>query len=213
MFHTVHPPPPRRGGRIKDLVVHAISLVARGANRRTFIRRAAAEAEVSPAEAPETALLKMDAPRRMVYGIVYAPNETDTEGDTMTAADIERAAYGFLQSRRSACIDADHDHAAARGYVAESWLVRAGDPMFPAEPEGAWAVGIKVTDPDTWARIERGELKALSLAGVGRREPAPEPEAVAALGASIERLERAAAGRRSVVGGAPTDAPRGLHFL
>ena len=61
---------------------------------------------------------------------------------------------------RSQQVDSNHDGEAGKGFVAESWLVRVGDSLFAEEPEGAWAVGIKVVDAETWSRVEKGNSRA-----------------------------------------------------
>lgn len=156
---------------LRDLRVSHISLVEAAANGRAFLAKAAADGKAVIERT--VGVRKSDPARRMVYGIVYAPGEADTDADTMSAAEIEKAAYGFMRSRAGR-IDADHDFGAERGYVAESWLVRRGDALFAGEPAGAWAVGIKVEDNETWERVGKGELKGLSLAGIGERVPLEE---------------------------------------
>jgi hypothetical protein len=57
-------------------------------------------------------------------------------------------------------------------YVAESWLTRADDPLFPNEPAGSWAVGIQIGDTDTWKDLKSGAIAGISLAGIARVDPA-----------------------------------------
>ena len=45
-----------------------------------------------------------------------------------------------------------------RSFVAESWITKGSDPLFPDEPEGSWAVGIRVEDESLWASVKKGEL-------------------------------------------------------
>lgn len=209
--------------RISRLAVHFISFVGRAANRRSLLLKSVQEAGEEVVDRAFD-IIQKDEARRMAYGIVYAPDEIDTEGDTMTREEIEKAAYGFMEKRRTTSIDADHDGEAGRGYVAESWIIRAGDPLFVHEPAGAWAIGVRVTDEPTWQRILKGELTGLSLAGVGRVEEInkvcvrsrEEPVAgsnqsheapdgltgqVKDLLQRVERLEKRSAGRQSIVGG------------
>lgn len=94
-------------------------------------------------------IVKSDSKRRVAYGIVLAPDEHDDEHDTISAEEIEKAAYSFMYAGRYQQVESDHDGEAGKGFVAESWLVRSGDPLFAEEPDGAWAVGIKVTDVET----------------------------------------------------------------
>ena len=161
--------------RFRNLRVTFVSLVERGANGRRVIAKAdpstsSGQAGSGGADAvlvdTPVRIVKRDDVRRVVYGVVYAPDCVDSEGDTMTAAEIEKAAYGFLREARTGAVDRQHDEVPVAGaYVAESWLVRAGDALFPGEVEGAWAVGIKVDDAATWADVEAGRIGGLSLMG------------------------------------------------
>lgn len=155
---------------LEGLKVHYISLVPSPANKRHFLIKAAQETGCEVIE-KEIRIVKADARRRVVYGVVLAPDEVDDERDTITTGEIEKAAYAFMLAGRTQQIDTDHSFEAGAGFVAESWLVRQGDPLFAEEPEGTWAVGIKVTDDEVWARIEKDELTGLSVAGLARRQP------------------------------------------
>jgi acetyl-CoA acetyltransferase len=62
-------------------------------------------------------------------------------------------------------VDSNHDYDPKNAFVAESWLLRAPDPLFKQEQEGAWAVGIKIDDDELWREVQSGGLKALSMAG------------------------------------------------
>ena len=175
--------------RLAGLRVHYISLVGSAANGRQFLAKAAREGEAVVEK--EIRIAKADETRHIVYGIVYAPEEVDSQGDTMTSAEIEKAAYGFMQAGRTSMIDTDHSFEEGAGYVAESWLLRANDPLFPDEAEGAWAVGIKVTDDTVWGRVEKGELTGLSLAGLARAEQlAPELDSESVAKAFVRKVKQ-----------------------
>lgn len=111
------------------------------------------------------------------YGVVYAPDQEDAHGDTADADTIRRAATEFMREERLKNIDTEHSFTSEMAFVAESWLVRTGDPLFPDEPEGAWAVGIQVGDPDLWKQLKSGELTGISQAGIARMEPEPDDPA------------------------------------
>lgn len=49
--------------------------------------------------------------------------------------------------------------------------------FFSNEPEGSWAVGIQIGDPDLWKQLKSGELTGISLAGIARMEPGPDDPA------------------------------------
>lgn len=103
------------------------------------------------------------------YGIVYSPGITDLQGDTADAPTIRKAADAFMQKGISQRVDIEHSFTPTdAAYVAESWLVRKGDPLFPEEPDGAWAVGVQVTDPMLWNQLKKGEITGFSMAGTAK---------------------------------------------
>lgn len=154
--------------RLKNLDVQWISLVRNPANGLPLL--------LKDANAKPFRVLKTDEARRMVYGIVYAPDVVDSQGDFADRFEIERAAHAFLKANRSAQVDANHEfEALPSAYVAESWIVRAADPEFADWLPNAWAVGVKIEDEALWNAVKAGEYSGLSLAGNAEREPADEP--------------------------------------
>jgi len=153
--------------KITDLHVSAISLVRRPATGKSVILRS------EGLTASTFEIRKTDAKLQRVYGIVYAPGQVDSQGDYADADVIRRAATQFMRSYNQEAIDTEHSFDWEMALVAESWLIRKGDPLFPEEPDGAWAVGIQIYDPDLWKRLESGELTGLSLAGMAEYETPP----------------------------------------
>lgn len=146
---------------LKNIRVQFISLVKAGANRRGIIAKFAE----NPPRSWEVSIAKTDRKKQMVYGVVYAPDEADTQGDYTTAEEIEKASQNFMKSLSLHNIDRNHSGQMELAWVAESWIIRKGDPMFPREKSGAWAVGIRVDDPDLWADVEAGKIRGLSMGG------------------------------------------------
>lgn len=151
--------------KLEDIDIQFISLVRMPANRRRIIWKSEGGVEVV------VPLMKVADEKKVVYGIVYAPGEIDEQGDWTTAEEIEKAAYRFMKNLRLHNIDKNHDFQPKDAFICESWLIRAGDPLFPEEREGAWAVGIKVEDDELWKGIKEGEITGLSMAGVAKRVP------------------------------------------
>jgi len=148
---------------LTNIKIDFISLVRKGANKRTVIFKSA-EGEPGDELRQMQAVVKDDA-KQMIYGIVYAPDEEDAHGHQATAQEIERAAYGFMKALKAQNVDKQHSFKVDGGaYVAESWIVREGDPLFKSEPEGAWAVGIKCEDAALYEEAKT-ELPAISMAG------------------------------------------------
>lgn len=110
---------------------------------------------------------KFDEDRQLVYGEVYVPMLPDSQGDFMTAEEIERIAHDFMARGNVNKIDTNHDLQENGSYVAESFIARKGDPDFS---EGAWVVVTKITDPNVWKMVKSGELNGYSMYGKGRRE-------------------------------------------
>lgn len=111
----------------------------------------------------QTQAFKRKAEKHIVLGVVYEPDVRDTDGNFMNAKEIEKMAYRFMEQLRNADIDKEHNgKVGVYGTVVESFIARDGDPDFPV---GAWVLGVHVTDRDTWAAIEKGEVTGFSLAG------------------------------------------------
>lgn len=154
--------------KLKDISVSFISLVSKGANRKTIIWKTEKDGKEDDSmneKIKEIKIVKTDEEKHMVYGIVYSPDEVDTDGDYASAEEIEKAAHRFMVDGRAGySVDKQHDYHPDYGFVAESWIVKENDNLFPNDI-GAWAVGIKVIDDNTWDEIKKGEITGLSMAG------------------------------------------------
>lgn len=148
---------------LKNVDVQFISLVDSAANRREFVYKSSADA--NPDFTTQFQIVKTDEEKRLVYGIVYAPDEADSHGDAMTADELQKAAHHFMEKARTQNVDTQHDFQADDGVIVESYILGKSDSKFPGEKEGAWAVVIKVTDDETWKAVKKGDLKGISLAG------------------------------------------------
>ncbi len=156
--------------QLTDIRVEFISLVARPATGKKLTLKC----DGTPATFE---IVKMDPQLHRAYGIVYTPDVEDSQGDRASKEEIFKAATDFMRNGRVQNVDVEHSFSQAGAFVAESWIVRKGDAMFPKEPEGAWAVGIQVENIDLWADLEKGNLVGLSLAGVAVAEPATKSTA------------------------------------
>lgn len=177
-------PPARSVRRLSAVDVQYISIAGMPKNGRQLMAKAAKDGGRVLVE-KAIRIAKSDEAKRMVYGVVYAPESVDADGDLMSAGEIEKAMRAFMKAGRVGQVDTDHDFNAGRerapGYVAECWLTKAGDgggvvdALFPEEPEGTWCVGIHVTCDDTWGRVENGELTGLSFYGLAKGEEEEVP--------------------------------------
>jgi len=158
--------------RLSDISVSHISLVKAGANGRTFLFKSKDE---EPKHEVLVKFTKQDDVKGIVYGIVYEPEKVDSQGDIANAEEIEKAAYDFMKSRNTLNVDKEHDFSNVGAFVAESWIVKANDPIFP-DAVGAWAVAIKVEDEALKADIKKGDIAGLSMAGSAKTETVSEED-------------------------------------
>lgn len=156
---------------ITDLKVLLISLVDKGANGKSIILKSTSAEKSSNAEEVNTthAVIKTDVEKRLVYGIVYSPDQVDAHGDYMTSPEIEKAMHRFMKASNTNAVDTNHNLEVADGcYIVENWIVKSGDPLFPDEV-GAWALAIKIDNDEIWDKVKKGEYAGLSMYGFARK--------------------------------------------
>ncbi len=155
--------------RLHDIEVAVISLVNKGANKKRIIFKSQ-DLPDEPTLNRNIEIRKTVEDERMVYGIVYAPDEIDTDGHTASAEEIKKASENFMKAGRTTSIDKQHNYATDEGFVSENWITKEGDRQFPDDPVGSWAVGIKVEKDETWDAVKSGEITGISLAGMAVME-------------------------------------------
>ena len=60
-------------------------------------------------------------------------------------------------------MDTEHNHQVSGATIVESFIARKGDPDFA---EGAWVLGVRMTDGELWERVKSGELNGFSVDAV-----------------------------------------------
>jgi hypothetical protein len=161
--------------RLKKVDANFISLVGKGANNKIIIFKSANITGGLQYE-KQVSIKKIDEDQHLVYGIVYSPDEVDLQGDLASADVIKDMAYNFMKNARTNNVDQQHNFIGDEGFVAESWLTKQGDTIFPSEKVGSWAVGIKVEKEETWQLVKKGEITGLSLAGLAAVEEVSKPD-------------------------------------
>lgn len=146
---------------LSNIVITHLSLVKSGANGKQIIYKSAKE---QGAYENTFTIAKTDSEEGTVTGIVYAPDQIDSQGDTATAEEIKKAAYGFMKSKNIDNVDREHDFSRVDAFVAQSWIVQKGDPLFP-DDEGAWAVTIQLESDELKELAKSGQIAGLSMAG------------------------------------------------
>lgn len=151
---------------LKNINISILSLVDKGANLKTIIWKSA---NSNDSYKKVFEIKKTDEAKRIVYGIVYSPDQVDAHGDFATNEEIEKACYLFMKNSRTRAVDKQHDLNTDQDcYVGENWIVKAGDALFPDEV-GAWATGIKVENDEIWEQVTKGEITGISMYGVAEK--------------------------------------------
>lgn len=159
---------------LKDVTITHVSYVKRGANKKTFLL-AKSEAGEPDVEFDVKVLMKDDAEKKLLYGVVYEPEAVDAHGDTMNAEEIEKMAHEFMAHYRA--IDKEHNLIAGAGSVVESYIVPAdfiiGNTTVKA---GSWMLVTKASQ-EIWDDYLNGEITGYSMYGIARQSIAKtEPE-------------------------------------
>ena len=138
-----------------------VSYVDKAANQKQFF---IVKSEKQPDFQKEVKVIAKEADeQKLVYGIVYEPDTVDAHGDFMTAAEIEKAAHGFLKDARE--IDKQHDFQGGVGEVVESYVAPADFEMNgEVIKKGSWVLVTKASE-EVWEQIKKGEITGSSMAG------------------------------------------------
>lgn len=166
---------------------------------------------------------KMIAEQQIVFGEVYIPNMPDSHGEMMLPEDVENMAHNFLKEvQLGRSIDTAHDNWPNGSYPVESFIAR----NMPPYEDGAWVMGVKITDEKLWARIRKGELAGFSFEGrakkqkavveieyrptqVGFTEPDPEDGHIHAFVIKMNEMGKVVGGTTSEVNGHSHTISRG----
>jgi hypothetical protein len=120
--------------------------------------------------------LKSDSKQRYTLGVVYSPDEVDSQGDFTDAAEIEKACHGFMRRLQGKKIKKG-----ALGHMHKDWSDDLGEIVecycAPADMEiegeqvakGTWLLGV-VWSEDMFQKVEAGEITGYSMGGTGKRE-------------------------------------------
>lgn len=113
-------------------------------------------------------ILKADEERQIVYGVVLEPDTPDSQGDVISADEIEKAAHRFLVKSR--VIGLRHSKKApaevVESYIAPDDFEMGGQRV----KKGSWMLGVHITDSGLWSAIKQGEYQSFSVGGFGTRE-------------------------------------------
>ena len=95
----------------------------------------------------------------------------DWSGDQLEPAELEQAAYGFVELYREG---GEMHERGGCAVLVESMVFTAEKQVALGIPEGTlpvgWWIGFKVTDEDVWAKVKDGTYPMFSIEGTAIRE-------------------------------------------
>lgn len=124
-------------------------------------------------------IVKSEAPRRYTLGVAYPASDVrkasdptaDTHGDTMTADELELAAWQFMAKGAAPSGIMHKSGTDGAGAVVESYIYRG--PTWKVDGQtvepGDWLLGV-IWEAAPWADIESGKLTGYSMQGYATRE-------------------------------------------
>jgi hypothetical protein len=121
-------------GKLIKMRVTILSLVDKAANNKGVIIKSS-DAKGMEFESQLTHLRK-DAQRGLLYGTVYEPDVTDSQGDWAPVEVIEDCAHEFLSQGLVKMVDSQHNLNPVNGTVVESFIKNGSDTRFPDSKDG-----------------------------------------------------------------------------
>lgn len=117
-------------------------------------------------------LKSMNDEKRLAYGIVLKPDVVDSQGDVMTAEEIEKAAHDFFINSRIMDFQHKEDLPSERAVPVESFIAPS-DLTINGHPvaKGSWVMVTHIPDEGIWTQIKKGRIMAYSIRGLGKRTP------------------------------------------
>lgn len=152
---------------IRDARINFVSLVDKAANKKQFLIAKSQESDGSAAFQSFGRILKADNASHFVTGIVYEPMVEDTDGNYMTAEEIEKAAHWFM--KHGGDVDIQHCFQKAEGVdVVESFVAKSDMEMEGQKiSKGTWIMTMEVENDSVWNAISKGEITGFSMGGIG----------------------------------------------
>lgn len=150
---------------IKNAKITHVSLVNKGANGQDFL---IIKSEDEPTISKDIPIIKVDDDKQLVTGIVYEPETVDSQGEFMTAEEIEKAAHTFMKDYHN--IDKQHTFKNEDADVVESYVAKSDHKIGDQEiKKGTWVMTTHIGDEEIWKDIKKGKIKGYSMGGSGQR--------------------------------------------
>lgn len=109
--------------------------------------------------------------KQVAYGVILRPDVPDSDGDIYTPDEVEKAAHNYM-AKAAGVADWLHEEEIPRdkAVMVESFIAPVDFDWEGFEvKKGDWLGGMKIYDPDMWGAVKKGEIKAFSIKGIGKR--------------------------------------------
>jgi len=109
-----------------------------------------------------------DKDEHIVSGVVYEPDEVDSQGEFASAETIRKAAYQFMQDVQK--LKVNHKGKEANIKILESYVAPQDLTIANVKvKKGTWVLTARVLDDKIWKAIKDGTLSGFSMAGRAQR--------------------------------------------
>lgn len=107
------------------------------------------------------------ADEQTVTGVVLQPEETDAQGDIISAEVIKKAAHDFLaQYNKKTELGLMHTNFRKNFELYESWVAPVDLVLKSAVVKaGSWLITVKVKDSEVWKLVKDGKITGFSIGG------------------------------------------------
>lgn len=115
---------------------------------------------------------KVDDERRLIYGIVYEPDALDSDLDSASELEIEKAAHDFLLEYNQ--MNIMHKYNTDDVRVVESYIAPVSY-QFGGQNvrKGSWIIVSKVFSDGIWKDVKEGKYGGYSMEGTAKGEMTP----------------------------------------
>ena len=159
--------------KLSDIHITWISLVGLPANEKSIVYKSGEE---PPEEKKKLMIIKTDEVKHLIYATVYEPDTEDSQGESTTAEEIEKACHRFLYEYRQDMVDTEHDTYQNGTTIVENFIKKGEHPEFPETKNGAWCIVLKVSDIKIWEKVQSGEITGVSMFGDAVKTPVSKSE-------------------------------------
>lgn len=118
----------------------------------------------------EVLLKNFSSEKKLVYGEVLVPDVEDSQGDLVSAEEIEKAAHEYLRNFR---LVGDTHETLAPAEVVESYIAPVDFTPESGEPirKGSWVMVVKIQSDELWEEVRKGGYTGFSIGGEAYRDP------------------------------------------